>query len=80
MDKREIKQGQKWTHYKHPEREYEIIGIAKDSNTLEELVIYKALYEDEFQFGQLWIRTKKEFLSKVTNKKGKEIERFSLVE
>jgi len=73
----EIKPKQKWTHYKNPSREYEIIGIAKNSENLEEMVIYKALYADEFLFGQIWARPKKEFLGKV-NKDGKEVDRFSL--
>ena len=76
----EIKPGQKWVHYKHPslDRQYEIIGIAKNSETLEEMVIYKALYKGDFPLGQIWARPKKEFLEKV-KKEGKEIERFSLV-
>ncbi|MEI7961416.1 MAG: DUF1653 domain-containing protein [archaeon] len=77
----EIKNGQKWTHYKHPEREYEIIGIAKYSENLEEMVIYKALYEEDYPLGQLWARPKEEFLGLATDKKtGKEVKRFTLVE
>ena len=28
-------------------------------------MVYKALYEDEFPYGQIWIRQKAEFLSEV---------------
>jgi cyclomaltodextrinase / maltogenic alpha-amylase / neopullulanase len=44
-----IKPG-KYKHYKG--KEYEVIGVGKHSETLEDLVVYKALYGD----GQIWIR------------------------
>ena len=31
---------------------YEVIGIAKHSESLEEMVVYKALYDE----GSLWVR------------------------
>lgn len=74
---RKIKPKQKWIHYKNPTHEYEIIGIAKHSETLEEMVIYKALYLGEFAYGQLWARPKREFLGKV-EKEGKIVDRFKL--
>lgn len=45
----EIKKG-KYRHYKG--NMYEVIGVAKHSETEEEMVVYKALYGD---FG-LWVR------------------------
>lgn len=45
----EIKLG-KYRHYKG--NEYTVIGIARHSETLEELVVYKALYGD----GTIWVR------------------------
>lgn len=45
----EIKLG-KYRHYKG--NEYTVIGIARHSETLEELVVYKALYGD----GAIWVR------------------------
>ena len=39
-----------YRHFKG--NEYEVIGIARHSETLEEMVIYKALYGD----GDIWVR------------------------
>ena len=46
--------------YKHHKGKfYEVIGVARHSETLEELVIYKALYESkEFGKDTLWARPK----------------------
>lgn len=77
----EIKQGQKWRHYKHPEREYEILGEARDSDTLKEVVVYKALYAEDYPLGQIWARPKSDFLGMTIDKKsGKEVKRFTIVE
>ncbi len=66
---REVKLG-KYRHYKSSEKIYEVIGIAKHSETLEEMVIYKALYESaEFPYGQIWARPKQNFLEKVPKNK-----------
>lgn len=45
----EIKLG-KYRHFKG--NEYEVIAIAKHSETMEEMVVYKALYGE----GGLWVR------------------------
>ena len=45
----DIKLG-KYRHFKG--KEYEAIGIAKHSETLEPMVVYKALYGD----GGIWVR------------------------
>jgi hypothetical protein len=47
----------KYRHYKG--KEYEVIGVATHSETLEELVIYKALYDIEGKGkDSLWVRPK----------------------
>jgi len=45
-----IKTG-KYRHFKG--KEYEVIGIARHSETLGEMVVYRALYGD----GGLWVRS-----------------------
>jgi cyclomaltodextrinase / maltogenic alpha-amylase / neopullulanase len=67
----------KYQHYKG--KFYEVIGIARHSETLEEFVVYKALYySSEYGDNALWIRPKKMFLEYV-NVEGKNIPRFKYV-
>ncbi|HLC92120.1 MAG TPA: DUF1653 domain-containing protein [archaeon] len=54
----EIKKG-KYRHYKG--NEYEVIGTARHSETLEEMVVYRALYGG----GELWVRPAKMFSEEV---------------
>jgi hypothetical protein len=49
----------KYRHYKG--NEYEVIGVAKHSETFEELVVYRALYGS----GDLWVRPLNMFLEEV---------------
>lgn len=72
MQKEEIKLG-KYKHFKG--NEYEVIGIAKHSETLEEFVVYKALYGD----GELWIRPSSMFLETI-ERDGKTMARFEYIE
>ena len=53
---------------------YRLIGIAKDSETLEEKVVYQALYGN----GQMWVRPKVMFFEKI-ERDGKVMERFQEV-
>ena len=56
----DIRIGGRYRHYKG--NEYVVIGIAKHSETLEEMVIYKAQYGD----GQLWARPASMFAETVS--------------
>ena len=54
----------KYRHYKG--KEYEVIGMAHHSETLELLVIYKALYDsDEFGPNAIWVRPLSMFVEEV---------------
>ena len=64
----------KYKHYKG--KEYEVIGIARHSETLEELVVYKALYQTEGE--NLWVRPLKMFLEEVEIE-GKKMPRFEFL-
>lgn len=67
----------KYQHYKG--KFYEVIAVAKHSETLEEMVVYRALYDSE-EFGKnaLWVRPEKMFFENVLVD-GKEIPRFKYV-
>ncbi|MFA6088267.1 MAG: DUF1653 domain-containing protein [Candidatus Woesearchaeota archaeon] len=59
---------------------YEVIGTAHHSETLEELVVYKALYENkDFGTNALWVRPLKMFLEKVEFN-GKKVNRFIFIQ
>ena len=51
---------------------YRFIGIAKDSETLEEMVVYQAMYGDH----QMWVRPKEMFFGKV-ERDGRVLDRFT---
>lgn len=51
---------------------YKLIGFGKDSETLEDVVIYQALYGA----NQIWVRPHDIFFSKVELPDGTEVERF----
>ncbi|HAV11543.1 MAG TPA: DUF1653 domain-containing protein [Candidatus Moranbacteria bacterium] len=57
----------------------EVIAIAHHSETLEDIVVYKALYEcRDFGKGSIWVRPKQMFLENVVID-GKETPRFTLI-
>lgn len=62
-----------YRHYKG--NEYEVIGIAKHSETLEEFVVYRALYGE----GGLWIRPYQMFEEQV-QVEGKMVPRFERID
>ena len=62
-----------YRHYKG--NLYEVIGIAKHSETLEEMVVYKALYGE----GGLWVRPAKMW-NEIIELPEKAVKRFEPVE
>ena len=70
MDK--IKLG-KYRHYKG--NEYEVIGIANHSETLEKMVVYKALYGEK----EIWVRPASMW-NDLVEKNGETFRRFTYIE
>jgi len=62
-----------YEHYKG--NKYEVIGLAKHSETEEELVVYRQLYDDH----ALWVRPLAMFIEEVIVV-GKTEKRFKLIE
>ena len=60
---------------KSPRNLYRLEGFAKDSETLEEMVVYRALYGE----GGLWVRPAKMFFETI-ERDGRTMKRFEPVE
>ena len=69
---RSIKLGN-YEHYKG--FEYEVLGVAKHRETMEDLVVYKALYGD----NDLWVRPLDMFLE-IVEIDGEQMPRFRFIE
>ena len=64
----------RYRHYKG--REYEVLGLALHSETLEEMVVYRPLYETpDITPGTLWVRPAMMF-KEMVEIEGKQIPRF----
>ncbi len=63
----------RYRHFKG--NEYEVIGIAKDSETLAEMVVYRALYGEH----GLWVRPAAMFAETVT-REGRTLPRFARID
>lgn len=70
MDK--IKLG-KYRHYKG--NEYEVIGVANHSETLEKMVVYRALYGEK----EIWVRPASMWNDDI-EKNGETVKRFTYIE
>ena len=66
--------------YRHFKGDYYLVEeIAKDCGTLEDVVIYRKLYED----GSCWVRPLKDFIGEVNKEKYPKVEqkyKFELIE
>lgn len=62
----------KYRHFKG--NLYEVIGIAKHSETLEDMVVYRALYGD----GGLWVRPASMW-NEAVQRDGKSFKRFEYI-
>jgi len=63
----------KYKHYKG--NEYEVICLARHSETLEDMVVYKALYGE----GEIWVRPASMWHDKITLPDGTIVKRFELI-
>lgn len=68
----EIKPG-RYRHFKG--NEYEVLGTAKHSETLDEMVVYRALYGE----GGLWVRPASMW-EEIVERDGKTFRRFTPIE
>lgn len=66
-----------YEHYKG--KNYQVIGVAHHSETLEPLVVYKALYETQYGPDSLWVRPLSMFTQTVEHE-GKCVPRFRYVD
>jgi len=61
--------------YKHFKGgEYEVLGVARHSETQEELVVYRALYGEH----GLWVRPRKMF-TEIVEVNGQQVPRFTFI-
>ena len=67
-----VKIGGIYQHYKG--NMYKVLEIAKHSETLEDMVVYKAMYGE----GVVWVRPLSMF-EEIIEKDGKMIERFKFI-
>ena len=65
-----------YEHYKNPEHRYNVIGIGKHSETLENLVIYEALYDNDM--SKLWARPLEMFVGEA-EVNGQKVPRFKYI-
>jgi hypothetical protein len=73
MNSRKIKIGAKYRHFKG--NEYLVLHVARHSETLEEYVVYQALYGER----GIWIRPLEMFLS-MKEVEGRQVYRFEEIE
>ena len=64
----------RYRHFKGGE--YNVIALAKHSETLEELVVYEALYDN--MVSKFWVRPAKMFFDKVGHE-GQLVDRFKFI-
>ena len=73
MQNQQIKLG-KYRHFKG--NEYNVIAVAKHSETLEDMVVYEALYDNKV--SKIWVRPLKMFLETI-EKNGETFKRFEYI-
>lgn len=72
-----IKIGGLYKHYKN-DNHYKVIALAKDSETLQDIVVYEALYPNPL--SRVWTRPYFEWTEEVTNKDDIKVSRFTSID
>lgn len=64
--------------YRHSKlgKEYEVVGIARHSESLEEMVVYRTLYGNPL--GELWVRPRGMF-TELVEINGEKVSRFVFI-
>lgn len=70
----EVKKGV-YEHYKG--KQYRVLGVVRHSETLQELVLYETLYENDL--SKLWVRPLEMFVETI-EVDGKVVPRFKFIE
>lgn len=74
----EVIPGRHYRHYKGDE--YELVGVAHHSETLEEMIVYRGFYDSpEFGPNPIWARPRAIFVDSV-ELEGKRVPRFQLLD
>ncbi|MEI8175189.1 MAG: DUF1653 domain-containing protein [bacterium] len=73
MENKNIKLGE-YRHFKNKEKSYQVLGIARHTETGEDMVVYKKLYDDYSMF----VRPYSMFIEEV-EVDGKKVKRFEYV-
>lgn len=63
-----------YRHYKG--KQYEVLDVVHHSETLEKMVLYKSLYDNEI--GNLWVRPYEMFFEEI-EVDGKKVKRFEKI-
>ena len=72
-----LKIGGVYEHVKTGTR-YKLLAVARDSKTLEDVVVYEALYDNNV--SKVWARPKESFIGEAMNPDGTIHPRFQLVD
>ncbi|MDR1826628.1 MAG: DUF1653 domain-containing protein [Rickettsiales bacterium] len=74
----EIKIGEIYRHYKDPTHIYKVVALAKHSETMEDMVVYSAMYDGAA--AKTWARPMSMWFETVKVPDGTKVPRFELAE
>jgi cyclomaltodextrinase / maltogenic alpha-amylase / neopullulanase len=77
-EERKIVIGGVYKHFKGAY--YKVLTVGKDSENLEEMVIYISLYYEENQEAKVWVRPLNDFMGEKELENGTTVNRFEFIE